>query len=129
MTVAEPADKRQTEKSEALSETLFRQFLAWSAEQDAQAPGGLQAAQAEVTPRIMQEAPGPAAGNVRGQYRPVQRRRQVRAVNNARAEMRKQVQRAQSERARRPAQDARAQDQSGQTTQAPSLTTTFGWRN
>ena len=138
---SEPAGKDQAENSEPPSETLLRQFQAWAAEQDAQAHGGpvqpVQDAPAQVVQNATaQTAPASATENVRA-YRPVQKRRQVRAVNNARAEVRtqnqnprKQVRRPQSARAERPpVQDARAQDQSVQDAQTPSFPAIFGQRN
>jgi len=134
--VSEPAGQAQTEKPES-SENLFRQFQAWAAEQDTQARGE-PAQPVQDTPvqiQIMQNVPAPAAKNVRVPYPQVQKRRQVRTVQNARAEvrtqnLRKQVRRAQSPRAENPpVQDARAQDQSVQNAQAPSFLPFFGQRN
>ena len=135
--VSEPAGQAQTEKTEPSSETLFGQFQAWAAEQDAQARG-VPAQPVQDTPvqiQIMQNAAAPAAKNVRVPYPQGQKRRQVRTVQNARAEVRaqnprRQVRRAQSPRAERePIQDARAQDQSVQNAQAPSFLPFFGQRN
>ncbi len=126
---SEPA-KDQTEKTEATSETLFKQFQAWAADQDANGapPQPVQGPAAQVE----QKFPAPAAENARGPQRLVQKRRPVRTVRNARAEvgaqnLRRPVRRAPVQRA--PVQDARAQDQSGQTGQAPSFLPTFGQRN
>ncbi|MGQ0681836.1 hypothetical protein [Bradyrhizobium sp.] len=139
--VTEPAGKDQAEKSESSSESLFRQFQVWAAEQDAQAQGGPAQPDQAVPEKIVQpvpaatNVPAPVAENVRAPQRLVQKRRQVRAVSNARAEMRtqslrKQVQRAPSARAERPpVQDARAQDASAQNAQTPSFLPFFGLRN
>jgi hypothetical protein len=132
---SEPAGKDQTEKSESPSETLFRQFQSWAAEQDAQAHGGpAQPVQDEPAQIVQNVVPAPAAENVRVTHRLAQKRRQVRATHNARAEMRaqnlrKEVRRAQSARTERPpVRDARAQDPSVQNTQA-SFLPIFGLRN
>jgi hypothetical protein len=131
--VSEPTGKDQTERSEPPSETLFGQFQAWAAEQDARR-GSVQPAQ-DPPAQVVQNVPAPAAENVRASYRPVQKRRQVRAVQNARAEvraqnLRKQVRRPQGARAeRQPIQDARAQAPSAQDAQAPSFLPMFGQRN
>lgn len=132
---SEPAGKDQTERSESPSETLFGQFQAWAAEQDAQARGGPVQPVQNPPARAVQNVPAPAAENVRTPYRLLQKRRQVRAVRNARAEVRKQnlrkkVRGAQSARAERPpVQDARAQAPSAQNAEAPSFLPIFGLRN
>jgi hypothetical protein len=133
---SEPAGKDQSEKSEPPSETLFRQFQAWAAEQDAQTHGGSVEPVEDAPAQVVQNVPAPAAKNFRVPYRQVQKRRQARAaVRNARAEvraqnLRKQIPRAQDARAERPPiQDARAQDQSVQNAQQPSFLSIFGQRN
>jgi hypothetical protein len=126
------------------SETL-RQFQAWAAEQEAQARGEpvqpvqdapaqiVQAPAQDVQDVPAQNAAASAAENVRVPGRLVQKRRQVRSVRNARAEMRpqnlrKQVRRAERARAEHPPiQDVRAQDTSAQN--APPLPYYFGLRN
>lgn len=140
---SEPAGKDQTDKTGQPSETLFSQFQAWAAEQDARG-AAVQPAQDEppqlVQTQAAQNARAPAAENVRVPYRLVQKRRQIRAVQNARAEVRtqnrRQVRRAQSASAERPpaqdprAQDPRAQDPAAQNAQTPSfLQPIFGPRN
>jgi hypothetical protein len=128
---SEPAGKDQTENSELATEVLFRQFQAWAAEREAKARGEPVQPVQDAPAQAVQNVPAPAAENVR--VRPVQKRRQARAVHNARAEMRtqnlrKQVRRAESARAERPpVQDARAQDASVQN--APPLPFLFGQRN
>ncbi|WP_027523435.1 hypothetical protein [Bradyrhizobium sp. Ec3.3] len=126
--VSEPAGQRQTENSEVPSETLFRQFQAWMAEQDAQAQVG------PVQP--VQDAPARVAENARAPLRSMQRHQHVRPVHHARAEIQpvqnpqKKIRREQTARVQvPPAQDARAQDQSAQNAQAPSFLPIFGWRN
>src|SRR5262245_47777267 len=119
---SEPDGKDQTEKSESPSETLFRQFQAWAAEQDAQAHGGPVQPVQDAPAQIVQNAAAPTAKNIRVPYRQVQKRRA--AVRNARAEVRtqKQVPRAQGARAERPPiQDPRAQEQSVQNALGPSF--------
>jgi hypothetical protein len=119
---SEPAGNDQTEDREPLSEDVFRQFQAWAAARDAQARGEpaqpVQDAPAQVVQDVSaQDDPAPAAENVRVPKRLAQKRRHIRAVRNARAEMRTQnmrkpVRRAQSERVERPpTQDARVVDQ------------------
>lgn len=133
---SEPVGKDQSEKSEPPSETLFRQFQAWAADQDAQANGGSVQPVQDAPAQLVQNDPAPAAKNIRVPYRQVQKRRQVRAaVRNARAEvraqnLRRQIPRAQDARAERPPiQDVRAQDQSLQNAQQPSFLSIFGQRN
>jgi hypothetical protein len=139
---SEPDSKDQTGNSESPSETLFRQFQAWAAEQGTQVRGEPIQPVQDAPARVVQDVPAPAAENVRAPDRPVQKRRQARGVHNARAEMRtqnprKQVRRTQSARTERPPvqaerspiQDARAQDQSVQNAQAPSFLPIFGQRN
>jgi hypothetical protein len=123
----QPADQSQTEASQPSAEALFKQFQAWSAEQNARAP---------VRPvRPVQDAPAQVVQNAPPQVRPLQKQRQVRRMQNAQAEIRPvqkpraMVQREQNARVQvRPAQDARAQDPAGQNAQAPSLQS-YGWRD
>jgi hypothetical protein len=135
---SEPAGKDQTENRELPSETL-RQFQAWAAEREAQARGEpvqpVQDAPAQgVQDVAVQDVPTKnVAEKVRVPNRLAQKRRQVRSVRNARAEMRtqnfrKQVRRGESARAERPPlQHARAQDTSVQN--APPLPFYFGLGN
>lgn len=142
---SEPAGKDQAGNGETSPEALFKQFQAWAAEQETQARGEpgqpAQDAPAQLAQNApVQTAPAPAAENAPAPYRLVKKRRHVRAVHDARAEMRRQevrrqVRRAPPARAERPArpverppvQDARAQDLSGQ--EPPSFLQTFGFRN
>jgi hypothetical protein len=123
---SEPADQSQTEISEPPAEALFKQFQAWSAEQNARAPVG------PVQP--VQDAPAQVVQNAPPQVRPVQKHRQVRRVQNARAEIRPErhpgakVRREQRVQVA-PAQDARAKDPAGQNAQPPSFLQSFGWRD
>jgi hypothetical protein len=133
----EPVAREPAEKAES-SETLFSQFQAWAAAQDAQKKQS-EAEQpvADAPASIVQEVPAAAAKNVRARHRHVQRRERepVRAtVRNARAEVRtqnvrRQVPQAQGPRTERPpVQDPRAQDaavQEGQT----GFMGIFGQRN
>jgi hypothetical protein len=105
--VFEPADQSQTEVRQPSTDALFKQFQAWAAEQDA-----------------------------RPQVRPLQKRRHVRSIPNARAEARLErhprakVRREQNARAQvPPVTDARAQDQPLQNAQVPSFLQSFGWHN
>ena len=114
----QPADQSQTEASQPPAEALFKQFQAWSAEQNARAPVG------SVQP--VQDAQAEVAQNAPAQVRPVQTHRQVRPLQNPRAKIR-QEQNARAQVA--PVQDPRAQDQSVQNAQAPSLVPSFSWRD
>ena len=125
---SEPADQSQTEIHQPSAEDLFKQFQAWSAEEDARAPVG------SVQP--VQDAQAQVVQNAPAQVRPVQKHRQVQRVQNAPAEIgperhpRAKVRREQNARAQvAPVQDPRAQDQSVQNAQAPSLPQSFGWRD
>jgi hypothetical protein len=124
----EPADQSQAEAGQPSADDLFRQFQAWSAEQDQRAQvRSVQPAQ-DPTAQVVQDA--------RRQVRPMQVHRQVRHVQNARAEIRsvqnprKKVRREQNARVQvPPVQDARAQGQPVQNAQIPSFLQSFGWRN
>ncbi|MGV7214784.1 hypothetical protein, partial [Bradyrhizobium sp. UFLA05-112] len=125
---SEATRQRQTGNSELSSETLFRQFQAWAAKQDAQA---------QVRPvKPVQDAPAQVAENARAPLRSRQTHQHVRPVHHARTEIpavqnpQKKIRREQTARAQvPPAQDARAQDQSVQNAQAPSYLQIFGLRN
>ena len=124
----EPAVKDQAENNAPTSETLFKQFQAWAAEQDAQPNYRplVQDAPVQVVKRVAGN--GPAANQL------IQKRRYVRPVQNARAEARtekprKKVRRTPTARAARPpVEDTRTQGQTVQDAQA-SFLPTFGQRN
>jgi hypothetical protein len=131
----EPADQSRAEvgqsRAEAgqpFTEELFKQFQAWAAEEETRAQAN-QAQPAQAAPaKVVQDTP------VR--VRPVKKQRQVRSVQNARAEIRPQRnQRArlrQEQDAREqvpPVADPRAQDPSLQNAQPPSLLQSLGLRN
>jgi hypothetical protein len=128
-TASEPAVKDQAENSVPTSEALFRQFQAWAAEQDAQP---------SYRP-LVQDVPAPVvkrvAANAPAANRLNQKRRYVRPVQNARAEVRaetvrKKLRRAPSARvARPPVEVARTPSQSVQDAQASSFPPAFGPRN
>lgn len=128
--VSEPVGMDQSERSGPSPETLFALFQAWAVEQDTQQNREpVQPVQPVQVPpaQVERNNPAPAAEDVRPPRRPVQKRRQVRSVQNARAEMRKQKLRKQVQRpqAAQPPQrsrveDARAQDTSAQSAQAPA---------
>jgi hypothetical protein len=148
---SESAGQSQTEDSQPPSKTLFRQFQAWAAEQDAQAQVGPVQPDQEAPAQVVQNAPTQVAESALAPNRPMQKHRHVRPVHNARAEIRsvqnsrKKVRREQNARIRvAPAQqDARAQERSVQNAGAPSFCRedlpcpssdasglqTFGWRN
>lgn len=125
---SEPADQSQTEIHQPSAEDLFKQFQAWSSEEDARAPVGSVQPVPDAQAQVVQNAPA--------QVRPVQKHRQVQRVQNAPAEIRPErhprakVRREQNARAQvAPVQDPRAQDQSVQNAQAPSLVPSFSWRD
>jgi hypothetical protein len=134
----EPADQSQTEIGQPPAEALLKQFQAWAAEEDTRA-------QVEAVQPV-QDAPVQVVQDAPAQVRPMKKHRQVRPVQNARAEIRPQrnpramVRREHNLRAKvrgeqnsgvqvPPVPDARAQDQSVQNAQAPWLLQSFGWRN
>jgi hypothetical protein len=128
----EPAVKDQTEKSEASSETLFSQFQAWAAAQDAQKQSEAEQPVQDAA-KIMQDEPARVAKRIRGPSRQAQKRQPVRAVvRNARAEVRPQNVRRhvpQAQTARAPVQDPRAQDAAAQEAQTAPFLGIFGQRN
>jgi hypothetical protein len=77
---SEPAGQSQMENSEPPSEALFKQFQAWAAEKDTRAKVG------PVQP--VQTAPAQVVQDARPEVRPMKKHRHVRAVQNARAEIR-----------------------------------------
>jgi len=124
----EPADQSQAEVGQPSADDLFKQYQAWAAEQD-------QRAQARSV-QPAQETPAQVVQDARRRVRPMQVHRQVRHVQNARAEIgpvqnpRKKVRREQNARVQvPPEQDARAQGQSVQNAQAPSFLQSLGLRN
>lgn len=148
LAASETSGKDQTENSPPPSEALFKQFQAWAAERETQARAEPAQPVQDAPAQVAQNAPAqkvavPDAENVRVPDRLVQKRRHVRAVHNARAEMRTQnlrrharrAQRARAERPpmqaeRPPVQDARAQAMPAQNAEAPPfLPPFFGLRN
>jgi hypothetical protein len=125
---SEPAVKEQAEGNAPAAETLFKQFQAWAAEHDAQ-PNYRPLVQdpAPAVKRVAEDAPA--------KNRLIQKRRYIRPVQNARAEVRnenvrKKVRRAPTARAARPpVEDARTQGQSVQDAQASAFPPAFGPRN
>jgi hypothetical protein len=137
---SEPTSQNPTD------EGLFRRFQAWAAEKDEQAEVGplqsVQDAPAQVVQNapalVVQNAPAQIAEDTRASLKPKQKHRHVRALRNARAEMRpvhnlrKEVRREQNSRVQDPpAQEARAPEQGQfvQNAQPPSFLQTFGSRN
>ena len=122
------ASQSQAETSQPLTEELFKQFQAWAAEEETRAQAG-PAQPVQAAPiRVMQDAPT--------RVRPVKKHRQVRSVQNARAEIRPQrnhrarVREEQDARGQvPPVADPRAQDPSMQNAQTPSLLQSLGLRN
>ncbi|MEH2529355.1 hypothetical protein V1277_004268 [Bradyrhizobium sp. AZCC 1588] len=149
----EPAGQSQTENSQAensepVTEALFKQFQAWADEKDAQAQVAPVHSIQDAPTQAVQNSLAQVADNPGASSRPVQKRRNARAVHNARAEIRavhnsrKKLRRERTARVLvPPAQDARAQqqDQRVQNAQAssvqapllpaPSFLPTFGLRN
>jgi len=142
----ETAAARETEISQPPAEGLLKQFQAWAAEEDTRAQAGPVQPVQDAEAQVVQGAPAQVAQDALAQVRPMRRHRQVRHVQNARAEIRPErqrrakvrrehirrarVQREQDAQAQvRPAQDARAQDQSAQNAQLPWLLQGFGLRN
>ena len=131
---SEPNGQNPTENGEG----LFRQFQAWAAEKDEQAEVGPVQSVQDAPAQVVQDAPAQIAEDTRASLKPKQKHRHVRALRNARAEMRhvhnprKKVRREQDSRVQgRPAQEARAPEQSQfvQNAQPPSFLQTFGSRN
>jgi hypothetical protein len=137
---SEPAVRPQTETSESSSDALFRQFQAWSQEQDSRPAQVAQAQPAEPG----QSTQGQAEPDSPAAVRTARKHRHVRAAQNARAETRSarnpqpRALRARSAPARtRAVEDARAQDlraqnaqapQQAQPAQSPSFFQMFGWQ-
>ena len=125
---SEPTDQSQTGNRQPSADALFKQFQAWVAEQDPRA---------QVEPvQPAQDAPAQVLQDARPQVRNLKKHRQVRPVQNARAEIRPEqdprakVRREQNARVQvPPVQDARAPDQSVQNAQAPSFLQSLGLRN
>ena len=121
------AGQSQAETSQPLTEELFKQFQAWAAEEETRAPAGSAQPMQAPTIKVMQDAPT--------RVRPVKKHRQVRSVQNARAEIRTQrnhrarVREEQDARGQvPPVADPRAQDPSMQNAQPPSLLQSLGLR-
>jgi len=154
---AKTADQGQTEIRQPPAEVLLNKFQAWAAEEDARPQvRPAQPAQEEdarppvqrVQPVQEEDARPQVAQNARAQVRHVQKQRQVRPVQNARAKVvrnaRAKMRRAQDARAQaRPEQNAQPQDRSVQNAQAPArpvqdaqppaqppgFLQSLGWRN
>jgi hypothetical protein len=139
----EVADQSQTEIRQPPAEDLLNQFQSWAAEKDARAQVETVQPVAPVQPaedsrtQVVQEA--------RAQVRHVQKHRQLRPVQNARAEVRPeqnarakvrplknaraQLRREQNARVQVPVQNAQAPDRSVQNSQAPGPLQSFGRLN
>ena len=112
-TAPDTADQSQGDPGEAPSDTLFRQFQAWAAKQDA--PPQVERVQAPV-PSIQKHQRVRPVQNARAEIRPLQHpQARVRRDQNPRAEV-------------RPVQAVRAQDQPVQNAQTPSLLQSLGLR-
>jgi hypothetical protein len=122
------AGQSQAEISQPLTEELFKQFQAWAAEEETRTQTGPAQPMQAPTTKVMQDAPT--------RVRPAKKHRQVRSVQNARAEIRSQRNlraRVREEQDSRglvpPVADPRAQDQSMQNAQPPSFLQSLGLRN
>jgi hypothetical protein len=107
-TTLKTADQSQTDIRQPSPEGLLNQFQAWAAEEDAQA---------QVQVRPVQNAHDQVAQTAPEQVRPVQKQRQVRPAQNARAKVVKNARAKGVKNARaqvRPEQNAQAQDRSVQ---------------
>lgn len=109
------ADQIKTETGQPSAEVLLTQFQSWAADEDARA-------QAE--PLQAEDAGTQAVQTTRAQVRPMQKHRQVRPVQNARAEIRP-VQEARAQVRRE--QNARIQDRPVQDAGASWPPHKFGW--
>jgi hypothetical protein len=105
----EPAEKTQTETSEAPSEDLLQKFEAWAARENSPAQAG--------PGQPVQVAPARAMDNARAAAPPIRKQRKVRPVYNAQAQIRSvqnpraKMRRQQNARAQvQPVQDARARE-------------------
>jgi hypothetical protein len=127
-----PADQRraevgqsQAETGQPLTEALFKQFQAWATEEETRAQAGPAQPVQAAPVRVLEEAPA--------RVRPVKKQRQVRSMQNARAEIRPQRNQRAKLRQEQDAQvppvaDPRAQDPSVQNAQTPSLLQNLGLR-
>jgi hypothetical protein len=115
--------QNQADVGQPLTEALFKQFQAWAAAEETRAQAG--AAQPVQASRV-QDAPA--------RVRPVKKHRQVRSMQNARAEIRPQRNHRARVRQEQDAQvppvaDPRAPDPSVQNAQPPSFLQSLGLRN
>jgi hypothetical protein len=113
----------QAEVGQPLTEALFKQFQAWAADEETRAQA--RPAQPVQASRV-QDAPARAL--------PVKKHRQVRSMQNARAEIRPQRNHRANARQEQDAQappvaDPRAQDPAVQNAQTPSFLQSLGLRN
>ena len=145
------ADQGQTEIRQPPGDVLLNKFQAWAAEADARPqvqpvpPVQEEDARPQV-PRVqpVQDSQAPVMEDARAPVRHVQKQRQVRRAQNARAKnvrnARAQMRHAQDAQAQgRPEQNTPAQDRSVQNAQAPArpvqdaqpswLPPSLGWRN
>jgi hypothetical protein len=129
----ETADQKQTEIRQPPAETLLSQFQAWAANEDARAEIRPVPPIQDAQSRPVQDAQSQPVQDAGPQIRHVQRHRQLRRVQDARAEiraaknLRAKVRRKHYARVQvRAVQDAQAQQQP--IPQAPSLLQSLGLR-
>jgi hypothetical protein len=130
-TAATTADQKQTEIRQPPAETLLSQFQAWAANEDALAKVRPVQPVQDAQSQPIQDAQSQPVQDARPQIRPVQRHRQLRRVQDARAEIqaeknfRAKIRRKHNARLQvRPVQDAQAQQQP--IAQAPSFLQSIG---
>ena len=122
----EPSDQGQAEVRQPLTEALFKQFQTWAAEEETRTQAG--------PAQPMQAAPVKLVQDTSVRVRPVKKHRQVRSMQNARAEIspqrnhRARVRQEQDAQVR-PVADPRAQDQPVQNAQTPSFLQSLGLQN
>jgi hypothetical protein len=136
----------QAEIRQPAAESLLNQFQAWAAEEDARAPAAAAQPLQDAQPQAVQDAEPQPVADAEPLVRHVRKHRQVRHVQNARAEIRAEqnllaklrrkqnaqgpVRPVQDARPQdRPVQDARTQDRPAPDVQAPSLWQSLGLRN
>jgi hypothetical protein len=143
-TAFKTAYQNQAEIRQPLAESLLNQFQAWAAEEDARAQAAptqpVQDAQSQpvqdAQSQPVQDAEPQPVADAEPQVRPMRKHRQVRRVQNARAEIQaeqnllaKLRRKPNAQGQVRPVQDARTQDRPVQDAQAPSLWQSLGLRN
>ncbi|MGB6399280.1 MAG: hypothetical protein WBF73_26920 [Bradyrhizobium sp.] len=135
-TAFKTAYQNQAEIRQPLAESLLNQFQAWAAEEDARAQAAPTQPVQDAQSQPVQDAEPQPVADAEPQVRPMRKHRQVRRVQNARAEIQaeqnllaKLRRKPNAQGQVRPVQDARTQDRPVQDAQAPSLWQSLGLRN